>query len=171
MYGRITAICKPIFFAVPVGAPMWLSRLLVVLIVFALCVPAEAQQTPKLIEDILRQLREREAQIKIKSFCNTETEYCFPEGNGIWHFEDHFPDRFNTKYWKPKLIVDDQAALFKLLRQTYDKMRRALQAGDLDEAVTYFSNPEKMRDLFYQGTFHGTIRRRPSTGSISSRKS
>lgn len=135
---------------------MWLSRFLVVMMVLTLFIPVEAQQIPKLTEDMLRQLREREAQIKIKSFCKTETEYCFPEGNGIWHFErveDHFPDRFNTKYWKPKLIVDDQAALFKLLRQTYDKMRRALHAGDVDEAATYFSDPEKMRNLFYQGTY------------------
>jgi hypothetical protein len=68
---------------------------------------SEAQQIPKGMEEMIRKYREREAQIKIKSFCKTETDYCFPEGNGIWHFvrvEDYFKDRFNSKYWKPKLI-------------------------------------------------------------------
>ncbi len=138
---------------------MWLRRLLVVPIVVAICSPVEAQQIAKITEDMLRQLREREAQIKIKSFCWTETEYCFPQGNGIWHFErleDHFPDRFNTKYWKPRLVVDDDQALFKLLRQTYAKIQQALRAGDIEEGLTYFADLAMWREYLYHGSIMTT---------------
>src|SRR5215468_5304717 len=90
-------VSSPISVTCPVEAPMRLSRLLVVLTVFALCVPAEAQQpkkvprigylsaasTTEIVEAFRRGLRE----LRYIEGQNIVIEYRFAEG-----MADRFPN-------------------------------------------------------------------------------